>query len=156
MFLSLFVLARGTLKFLFLLKLDLTPSHSFRAPRKMSRSPRLAHKAPVMQAGVFFMRKYMTVLPAKKRGPNNKVKWPYYQGVRQGSTVLVIYRFVPSVLVCWQTGAYRSKISGKLITINCLRKHEYKVVGPRNNRNQITPQVAQARRASAWLRKGSN
>ena len=61
-----------------------------------------------------------------------------------------------AALVRWQTGAYRSKISGKLITINCLRKHEYKAVGPRNNRNQITPQVAQARRASALLRKGSN
>ena len=72
-FLSLFLLARGTLKFLFLLKLDLTPSHSFRVPRKMSCSPRLAHKAPVMQARVFFMRKYMAVLPAKKRGPNNEV-----------------------------------------------------------------------------------
>ena len=30
---------------------------------------------------------------------------------------------------------YRSKISGKRITINCLRKYEYKAVVPRNNRN---------------------
>ena len=40
--------------------------HLFRAPRKMSRSPRLDHEAPVMQARFFYRKIYDRYAGQKK------------------------------------------------------------------------------------------